>query len=95
VFLTRTNVKMVDEERGLKEHGVVDAGTSASAAPMAGADYRLQGSISTLDSRSTQSGLIQRYNQVSFEMVDLQTGAIVWGGLYEFARSAADDIVYR
>lgn len=94
-FVTRANVKMVQEERDLKEHGVVDAGTASAGADISGADYRLQGAISTLDSRSARTGLMQRFNQISFELVDLQTGQIVWGNIYEFARSAADDVVYR
>jgi curli biogenesis system outer membrane secretion channel CsgG len=94
-FLTRTNMTMVADERGLKRDGVTDVGTTGMTKAMSGADYRLTGAISTLDSRSPKTGMMQRYNQISFEMVDLESGEIVWSGLYEFARAAADDVVYR
>ena len=32
---------------------------------------------------------------ITFEMVDLETGVIVWSNVYEFERVAADDVVYR
>jgi hypothetical protein len=50
--------------------------------------------MATLDSRDG-SGMIQRYTQITFEMIDLETGEIVWTGLYEMGRAAADDVVYR
>ncbi|MFL6604459.1 MAG: penicillin-binding protein activator LpoB [Steroidobacteraceae bacterium] len=94
-FLTRTNLEMANGERDLKRQGVTDVGTTGLTKAMMGADYRLTGVISTLDTRSPKTGIQQRYNQISFEIVDLESGAIVWSGLYEFARSAADDVVYR
>jgi PBP1b-binding outer membrane lipoprotein LpoB len=94
-FVTRVNLNMVAGERDLKREGATDIGTTGMTKAMMGADYRLTGVISTLDSRSSKSGMMQRYNQVSFEMVDLESGEIVWSGLYEFARAAADDVVYR
>jgi hypothetical protein len=93
--LTRRNLSMVAGERDLKRQGVTDVGTTGMTKAMLGADYRLSGVISTLDSRSAKTGIMQRYNQISFEMIDLESGQIVWSGLYEFARSAADDVVYR
>ena len=48
-----------------------------------------------MDSRNPSNGMVQRYNQIVFEMVDLERGTIVWSGIYEFARAAQDDIVYR
>jgi hypothetical protein len=94
-FVTRVNLTMVAGERDLKRQGVTDVGTTGMTKAMMGADYRLAGVISTLDSRSPKTGMMQRYNQVSFEMVDLESGEIVWSGLYEFARAAADDVAYR
>jgi penicillin-binding protein activator len=94
-FVTRVNLTMVSGERDFKRQGVTDVGTTGMTKAMIGADYRLTGVISTLDSRSPKTGMMQRYNQVSFEMVDLESGEIVWSGLYEFARAAADDVIYR
>jgi hypothetical protein len=86
---------MVQQERDLKRQGVTDVGTTGMASSVAGADYRLTGEIASLDSRDTRTGLIQRYNQITFEMVDLESGEIVWSGQYEFERAAADDVMYR
>lgn len=94
-FVGRNYARMVQEERDLKRAGVTDAGTTGLTRAQSGGDFRLGGRISSLDSRSTRSGLVQRYNQIVFEMVDLESGEIVWSGMYEFARAAADDVVYR
>ena len=38
---------------------------------------------------------MRSFTQVTFEMVDLETGAIAWSNLYEMKKSAQDDIIYR
>ena len=95
VFVGREYLRMVQEERDLKRGGAVDVGTTGLTKAQAGADFRLGGRISSVDARNAKTGLQQRYSQIIFEMVDLETGVIVWSGMYEFARSAADDVVYR
>jgi PBP1b-binding outer membrane lipoprotein LpoB len=95
VFVTRTDLTMVSDEQGLKQQGVTDLGTTGGIAPMAGADFRLRGEIAILDSKDSRTGMIQRYNQITFEMVNLQSGQITWSGEYEFERAAADDVMYR
>ena len=94
-FVGRQYARMVDEERALKRQGVTDVGTIGLTKAQMGADYRLGGRMASTEGRSPRSGLVQRYNQITFEMVDLESGEIVWSGIYEFARSAADDVVYR
>jgi penicillin-binding protein activator len=94
-FINRQNTAMVERERQLKRSGTTDVGTTGLTKAQAGADYRLSGKINSLDSRNVKTGLIQRYTQISFEMTDLETGEIVWTGIYEFSRAAADDVVYR
>jgi len=59
------------------------------------ADFVLEGSINSLTGRSGRTGMVQQYSQVTFEMKDLETGTLVWAGIYEIQRAAADDIVYR
>ena len=76
----------------LKRSGTTDVGTTGLTKAQLGADYRLSGKINSLDSRNTKSGLVQRYTQISFEMTDLESGEIVWSGIYEFSRAAADDV---
>jgi penicillin-binding protein activator len=95
IFVSRASAGMVAQERELKRQGVTDVATTGLARAQAGGDYRLTGRITSLDSRDPRSGMVQRYNQITFEMVDLERGTVVWGGIYEFARAAADDIVYR
>lgn len=94
-FVGRQYAAAVEGERALKRAGVTDVGTTGITKATLGADYRLGGRIASLDQRSAKSGLIQRYTQITFEMFDLESGEIVWSGIYEFARAAGDDVVYR
>jgi PBP1b-binding outer membrane lipoprotein LpoB len=94
-FVGRQYAGAVQAERELKRNGVTDVGTTGLSKATLGSDYRLGGRINSLDQRSGRSGLTQRYTQITFEMFDTESGEIVWSGMYEFARAAADDVVYR
>ncbi|MDR2332174.1 MAG: penicillin-binding protein activator LpoB [Burkholderiaceae bacterium] len=94
-FIGMHQAAMVEQERKLKRSGVTDVGTRGLTQAMAGVDYRLTGRITSLDSRNIKSGLVQRYTQISFELMDVETAEIVWSNIYEFSRAAADDVVYR
>ncbi len=94
-FINRQNSAMVEKERALKRSGTTDVGTTGLTKAVAGADYRLSGKIGSLDSRNVKTGMMQRYTQISFEMTDLESNEIVWTGIYEFSRAAADDVIYR
>jgi hypothetical protein len=85
----------VEAERQLKRDGITDVGTTGMMRATLGADYRLGGRIASVDQRSSRSGMIQRFTQITFEMFDLESSEIVWSGIYEFLRAAADDAVYR
>lgn len=93
-FVGREHAKMVEKERMLKREGVVTSGTLGTTPATAGADFRLTGTIASLDSVA-QTGTISRYHQIIFELVDLESGILVWSGMYEFRKSAQDDIIYR
>jgi len=95
VFVGRNYAGMVQRERNLKRDGVVDTGTTGTTQAQAGGDYRLGGTIASADSRDPRTGMMQRYTQITFEMVDLERGVIVWSGMYELSKAAADDVVYR
>lgn len=95
VFVGRHYADMVEEERELKREGEVSPGTGISASKPAGADYRLAGRIASLDKVNTRTGETSRYHQIVFEMVDLETGIIVWSGMYDLRKSSQDDILYR
>ena len=94
-FVSRENAAMVAQERDLKRSGTTDVGTTGMTRAQAGADYRLGGRMATVDARNASTGMIQRYTQVTFEMIDLENATIVWSNLYELSRSAADSVVYR
>jgi len=94
-FVGRHYADMVAKERELKRQGTVDRGSLPAARAQKGGDYRLGGRITSLDSRDPKTGTMQRYSQIVFEMIDLETSQIVWSGIYEFAKSAQDDIIYR
>lgn len=93
-FVGRENADAVAAERALKREGVTDVGTTGLTKAQMGADFRLTGTIATLDS-SSSNGLEQRYTQITFEMIDLESGELVWSNSYEISRAAADDVLYR
>jgi penicillin-binding protein activator len=95
IFVGRQYADMVQNERNIKRAGVTDMATLPAAKAQKGGDYRLGGRITSLDARDPRTGMIQRYNQVIFEMVDLETAQIVWSGIYEMSKAAQDDIIYR
>ncbi|GAM98745.1 lipoprotein YcfM [alpha proteobacterium U9-1i] len=94
-FVSRENAAMIAQERELRREGVVDTGTTGMTRAQASGDFRLTGRITSLDSMQQSTGMVSRYNQITFEMLDTETGIIVWSGQYEFRREAADDVVYR
>lgn len=94
MFITR-NLGLVEQERDLKRAGATDEGTVGMTKAIAGADYRLQGEIAALNERDARTGMVERYNQITFEMIDMESGEIVWSGQYEFERAADDDVMYR
>ncbi|MEO5373314.1 MAG: penicillin-binding protein activator LpoB [Alphaproteobacteria bacterium] len=95
VFLGRQYSHMVEKERDIKRDGVVDKGTTGTTQGQKGADYRLGGRITSVDSRDPKAGIMSRYSQIVFEMVDQETGEIVWSGIYEITKAMQDDVVYR
>lgn len=95
MFVAREHAGMVAQERDLKRAGYVDVATTGLARAQAGADYRLTGRITSLDGLDRSSGTAQRYNLITFEMIDLETGLIVWTNSYEFKKAAQDDVIYR
>lgn len=95
LFVGRRHAAMVAAERDLKRDGVTDSGSKPMTKAQLGADYRLAGTFSTLDSVQAKSGMQQRYSQFVFELVDVETSNIVWTGIYEVERAGADDVVYR
>lgn len=94
-FVGRHFSKMVDKERELKRSGLADKGTIRTTKAVAGADFRLGGNITSLDAVNKHSGTTSRTTQIIFEMVDLEYGTIVWSDIFDFKKTAQDDVLYR
>lgn len=94
-FVSREFAHVVEAEREMKRDGVVDGGTIRHTQATAGVDYRLVGSIASQDMLDRASGARSRYHQVSFEMLDMELGTIVWSGFYEIRKSGQDHVLYR
>jgi len=95
LFVSRESAGMVAKERELKRDGMTDSGTTGLTRAQAGVDYRLTGRINSLDARSKSSGTVERYTQISFELIDMESGISVWADIYEFKKGGLDDAVYR
>ncbi|MDO9566815.1 MAG: hypothetical protein Q7J15_08765 [Candidatus Desulfaltia sp.] len=95
IFIGREYLNMMLKELQLKQLGVIKEGESTSEPKAYGGDFRLGGRISTLDSVDPKTGSFARYHQILFEMVDLNTGEIVWSGSYNFKKVGQEDIIYR
>lgn len=94
-FVARHYGDMVASERESKRGGLADGGTIRQTKAQAGGDFRLGGRITSMDAASTRTGNVSRYHQITFELIDLEYGTIVWSGLYEFKKEAQDDVLYR
>ncbi|MFQ5647055.1 MAG: CsgG/HfaB family protein [bacterium] len=95
IFVGRENLAMVSEEKKMKESGKADTGVLKKRNTTLGADYRLSGRITSLDVAQSGSSKTSRFHQIMFEMIDLESGQIVWSKMYDFNKTAQDDIIYR
>ena len=86
---------MIETERALQEEGVVTSGTRISSARALGFDYRLGGSIRTIDAVHSRTGMRSTAHYITFELIEAGTGRLVWSKQYQFRKSAMDDILYR
>jgi len=94
-FLDRENIEMVVDERELKRDGKISNGSMGNVKKILGADYRLTGKIMSLDTLDNRNGEESRYHQITFKLIDLETGGLVWTNMYEFKKEAASNVVYR
>lgn len=95
VFVGRQYTGAIEAERSMKRDGVVDGGTIRSTDATAGGDFLLGGTILSQDAVQQGTGMTSRTHTIIFEMVDLELGTIVWTGLYEFGKTAQDDVIYN
>jgi hypothetical protein len=95
VFVGRHALQSVTIEREVKRDGRVTTGSLPLAALTEGVDYKLVGKFMTHDTPGGAEGSRARYTLVSFEMVDMETAQVVWGGMYEFRKASQEHLVYR
>lgn len=95
-FINRQNMARIQEERELKRTGVADTGTTGLTKGVSGADFFLAATMTSLDSRDGKSGIQQRRTQIVFELIDVETGDIVYTSEpYVTLRAAGEDVIYR
>ena len=95
VFVSRRNLDAILKERKLKRRGKVDVGTTGFTRGTAGVDFQLRGEIMDQTKQDPNTGAIERYNMINFEMLDMERGTVVWSGLYEFVKAGQNDAIYR
>jgi PBP1b-binding outer membrane lipoprotein LpoB len=92
-FMAREHMAALEREREMKRSGQVTATSDPNLQEFRGADYFLTGKLSGLS--SSASGGISDYILYSFQLIDVRTSAIVWGGSDEIKKQAVADAVYR
>ncbi|MET0372137.1 MAG: CsgG/HfaB family protein [Sphingobium sp.] len=95
-FVNREQIAAVMRERELKRTGVANVGTRGMTQGISGLDFQLVGKITSLDSRDSRTGITQRRMQVIFELMDMETGDLMWTSEpFVTLRASGDDVVYR
>lgn len=94
-FIGRQYAGAVEAERALKRDGVTDVGTTGLTKAQKGVDYRLVGRIGTRDAVDTKTGTKSRYSMYTFEVLDMESGELIWSNLYEFKKENRENVVYR
>ena len=84
-FVTRQNLQALINE----------AQTSGSDIDLIQAQYRMTARITSIHGVSNQTGVKSNYFQFSFELLDLQTGSILWANIYDVRKIGGDDTIYR
>lgn len=92
-FMARERMAALERERDLKRTGAVTASSDPRAQEFKGADYFLTGKLSGLSTSSR--GAVSDYILYTFQLIDVRTGAIVWGGDDEIKKQGQADAVYR
>lgn len=90
-FLARDSEAAVMAEREKKRAGMYDHGETSPA--MAGADYLLKGEMRAV-SKGAREG-VSDYIVYSFQLIDAETGTIMWMGDYETKKAGDVGVVYQ
>lgn len=92
IILARHAPMKWDDEPRTADAAASDAGAKPKVLP---ADYRLLGAIKSLDAINPRTGRRERFNHITFELVDMETQELVWANSYRFKKAAETDILYR
>ena len=92
-FLARERLAALERERDMKRTGQVTASSDPAVQEFRGADYFLTGKLSGM-STSTKNG-VSDYILYTFQLINVRTSEIVWGGDDEIKKQAQSDAVYR
>ena len=92
-FMARERMVALEREREMKRNGQLTSSSNPQVQEFKGADYFLTGKLSGL-STSTKQG-VSDYILYTFQLIDVRTGAIVWGGDDEIKKQGQTDAVYR
>lgn len=90
-YLARDSEQAVMAERSKKRAGMYDSGKQTAA--MAGADYLLKGEMRSL-SKATKEG-VSDYIVYSFQLIDAESGVILWMGDYETKKMGQTGVIYQ
>lgn len=93
LFLTRDRMAALENERNLKPEGATTTNNGPGAREFKDADYFLTGTLQDMSTR-TKSGTSD-YILYAFQLIDMRTGAIVWGDNAELKRQGMEGAVYR
>lgn len=90
-FLARESEQAVMQERAKKRAGIYDHGDQTAS--MAGADYLLKGEMRAL-SKAAKSG-VSDYIVYSFQLINAETGGILWMNDFETKKVGSVGVVYQ
>ena len=92
-ILARDRMEALEKERELKRTGQVTASSDPNVQEFKGADFFLTGKLAGLTTKARAG--TSDYILYTFQLIDVRTSAIVWGGDDEIKKQAQSDAVYR
>jgi hypothetical protein len=93
MFLDRTQMATLEQERNLKRQGTVTASADPNVQEFKGADYFLTGTLQGLSTR-TAAGTSD-YILYAFHLTDSRTSVMVWEDSAEIKKQGLEDAAYR